>query len=189
MRMMFANVVVAGWAFVAFAGVPAAHGQVCFDDSQCARFQKLDVGNQGQPQKPAPKLAAMPKAVPVEEASVKVALQVSQNDVATMNLALNNARNIIDQYKTLKKKVEIEMVAYGPGLHMLRADTSPVKDRIATLSLEHPNLHFVGCANTQANQSKAEGKKVELLKEATVTPSGVVLLIELQEKGYAYVRP
>jgi intracellular sulfur oxidation DsrE/DsrF family protein len=162
---------------------------VCFDENQCARFEKLDAGSQAQTQRARPKLAAMPKASVVEEVVAKVAVQVSQNDTATMNMALNNARNIIDQYKSQKKKVEIEMVAYGPGLHMLRADTSPVKDRIATMSLEHPNLHFVGCANTQANQSKAEGKKVELLKEATLTPSGVVLLIELQEKGYAYVRP
>jgi intracellular sulfur oxidation DsrE/DsrF family protein len=119
----------------------------------------------------------------------KVAIQVNQNDKAVMDLALNNARNIIDYYKSKGETVAIEIVTYGPGLHMLRADTSPVKDRIAPMSMENPNLTFIACANTQANQSKAEGKQVTLLSEAKVMPSGVVRLIELQKVGYAYIRP
>ena len=75
------------------------------------------------------------------------------------------------------------------GLHMLRADTSPVKERIAPMSLENPNLAFIACGNTQANQAKAEGKPVALISEATVMPSGVVRLMELQKQGYAYIRP
>ena len=72
---------------------------------------------------------------------------------------------------------------------MLRADTSPVKDRIAPMALENPSITFIACGNTQANQSKAEGKPVTLLSEAKVVPSGVVRLMELQKQGYAYIRP
>jgi intracellular sulfur oxidation DsrE/DsrF family protein len=116
----------------------------------------------------------------------KVAIQVNQNDPALMNLALNNAKNIIDYYKSKGETVAIEIVTYGPGLHMLRADTSPVKDRISPMALEHPEVKFIACANTQANQSKAEGKPIN---EAKVMPSGVVRLMELQKQGYAYIRP
>jgi uncharacterized protein len=123
------------------------------------------------------------------KATHKVAIQVSENDKAQMNLALNNAKNIIDFYKTKGEPVVIEVVTYGPGLHMLRSDTSPVKDRISPMALENPNLKFIACANTQANQSKAEGKPVTLISEATVMPSGVVRLMELQKQGYAYIRP
>jgi intracellular sulfur oxidation DsrE/DsrF family protein len=119
----------------------------------------------------------------------KVAIQVSQNDKAQMDLALNNARNVIDYYKRKGESVAVEIVTYGPGLHMLRVDTSPVKDRIAPMSLENPGLKFIACGNTQANQSKAEGKEVPLISEATVMPSGVVRLMELQAQGYAYIRP
>ena len=119
----------------------------------------------------------------------KVAIQVNQNDKAVMELALNNAKNIIDYYKSKGQAVDVEVVTYGPGLHMLRSDTSPVKDRIAVMALAHPNVTFAACANTQANQSKAEGKPVPLLNEAKVTPSGVVRLMELQRLGYAYIRP
>jgi uncharacterized protein len=127
------------------------------------------------------------KAAP--EARHKLAIQVDENDKAVMDLALNNARNVIDYYKAKGETVAVEIVTYGPGLHMLRADTSPVKERIAPMSLEHPNLSFIACANTQANQAKAEGKPVTLIGEAKVMPSGVVRLMELQRQGYAYIRP
>ena len=119
----------------------------------------------------------------------KVAIQVNQNDKAVMDLALNNAKNVIDYYWAKGETVAVEIVTYGPGLHMLRADTSPVKERIAPMALENSNLAFIACGNTRANQSKAEGKPVKLLSEAKVMPSGVVRLMELQKQGYAYIRP
>jgi len=135
------------------------------------------------------KPARVVRKAPPAKAVHKVAIQVSDNDKGQMNLALNNAKNIIDYFKEKGEPVAIEIVAYGPGLHMFRTDTSPVKDRIAPMALEHPNLKFIACGNTQANQSKAEGKQVSLISEATVVPAGVVRLMELQKQGYAYIRP
>jgi intracellular sulfur oxidation DsrE/DsrF family protein len=119
----------------------------------------------------------------------RVAIQVNQNDKAVMELALNNAKNVIEYYAANGEAATVEIVAYGPGLHMLRSDTSPVRERIAVMSLENPGVTFAACGNTQANQSKAENKPVVLVSEAKVTPSGVVRLMELQEEGYAYIRP
>ncbi len=119
----------------------------------------------------------------------KVAIHVDDNDAKVMNLALNNAKNVLDYYRSKGETVRIEIVTYGPGLHMLRADTSPVKQRVAEMSLAAPELSFSACGNTQVNMSKQEGKDVPLVSEARVVASGVVQLIELQEKGYAYIRP
>lgn len=119
----------------------------------------------------------------------KLAIQVDENKPEVMNLALNNAKNVIEHYKAKGEKVEVEIVTFGPGLHMLRQDTSPVKARIAELSLAEPSLRFIACANTHANQSRQEQKPITLLAEAKVLPSGVVRLMELQKLGYAYVRP
>ena len=132
---------------------------------------------------------AKPKAKNSEAAAMhKVAIQVSDNDKNLMNRALNNTKNLVDFYKAKGETVVVEIVTFHDGLHMLRSE-SPVKDRIAVMSLENPNIKFIACANTQANQSKAEGKPVTLLSEATVMPSGIVRIIELQKQGYAYVRP
>ncbi len=106
-----------------------------------------------------------------------------------MNMALNNIANGKSFYESIGGKVEIELVAYGPGLHMLLGDTSPVKDRISFMALEIDNLTFSACGNTHKAMSAKAGKELELLEEATMVPSGVVQLITLQEKGFSYIRP
>lgn len=119
----------------------------------------------------------------------RLILQVNTNDPAMMNLALNNATNVAQYYQELGEKVEIEVVTFGPGLHMLRDDTSPVKARISTIALSTPAISFKACGNTQGNMSKAENKEIALIPEASLVKSGVVRVMELQEKGWAYVRP
>ncbi|HRD75287.1 MAG TPA: DsrE family protein [Hyphomicrobiaceae bacterium] len=122
-------------------------------------------------------------------ATHKVAIHVNENNPATMNLALNNVLNIISYYKKKGETVAVEVVTYGPGLHMFRADTSPVKQRVAQIALENPTVTFAACGNTAENMSKAENKPVSLISEARVVPSGVIRLIELQKVGYAYIKP
>jgi intracellular sulfur oxidation DsrE/DsrF family protein len=121
----------------------------------------------------------------------RVSIQVDQNDPQVMNLALNNATNMIEYYRAKNEDVDIDIVTYGPGLHMLRDDTSPVKDRIKRLKdLAFPGkIQFSACNNTKQNMEKAEGKAVPIISEAILVPSGVVRLIELQEQGWSYVRP
>ena len=123
--------------------------------------------------------------------SHRVSIQVDQNDPQVMNLALNNASNVIEYYRGKNEDVDVDIVAYGPGLHMLRDDTSPVKDRIKRLKeLAFPGkIQFSACNNTKQNMEKAEGKAVPIISDATLVPSGVVRLMELQEQGWSYVRP
>jgi intracellular sulfur oxidation DsrE/DsrF family protein len=119
----------------------------------------------------------------------RLAIQVSANDPALMTLALNNAVNVAQHYGEVGEEVEIEFVAYGPGLHMLRADTSPVKDRVKSIAQSIPNLIFTACGNTIDNMKKAEGKDIPLLPGVGVFSAGVVRLMELQEKGWSYIKP
>ena len=78
----------------------------------------------------------------------KVAIHVDDSDPKRQNMALNNAFNVNAFYESKGEKVIIEVVAYGPGLMMLREDKSKVKDRITKMSLELPNLSFAACGNT-----------------------------------------
>ncbi len=121
----------------------------------------------------------------------RVVIQVDQNDPAIMNLALNNARNLLDYYRDKKEDVDVEIVAYGPGLHMLRDDTSPVKDRIKQMvEKDYPSkIAFAACNNTKQGMEKREGHPITIIPQATVVPAGVVRLMELQEQGWSYVRP
>lgn len=122
----------------------------------------------------------------------RVVIQVDANNPAIMNLALNNAQNIIDYYNHKNEDVKVEIVADGPGLNMLRADTSPVhvQERIRDLSENSlPAVRFSACGHTREVMEKAEGKPIPIVKDATMVPSGVVRVMELQEQGWDYLKP
>ncbi|MCB1549014.1 MAG: hypothetical protein KDJ41_14445, partial [Hyphomicrobiaceae bacterium] len=87
----------------------------------------------------------------------KLVIHVDSNDPATMTLALNNAQNVKSYYEAEGDTVTIEIVAYGPGLTMYTTD-SPVKERIATMSLDDPDMQFSACGNTLKKVSEKAGK-------------------------------
>lgn len=132
-------------------------------------------------------LAAGP-ALAQEEAH-RLAIHVDQDDPQVMNLALNNAQNVLSYYESQGEEVVIEIVAYGPGLNMYVADKSPVADRIAEMAAAGDSVTFAACENTLNAFEERAGTDIPLLSEATMVPSGVVRLMELQEEGYSYVRP
>ena len=132
---------------------------------------------------------ASPAAPGKDKMVHRLILQVNTNEPAVMNLALNNAANAEQHYKSIGEKVQIEIVTFGPGLNMLRDDTSPVKDRIKSLAETSRSISFAACDNTRANMSRAEQKEIPLISQVTVVSSGVVRVMELQEQGWSYVRP
>ena len=121
----------------------------------------------------------------------RIAIQVDQNDPALMNLVLNNVSNLTEYYNSKGEDVQIEVVAYGPGLNMLREDRSPVKDRIKSIKQSSfpSTVNFSACGNTKKGMEKAEGHPVQIIPQASVVPAGVVRLSERQEQGWSYIRP
>lgn len=139
---------------------------------------------------PLAMLAASPAAA--AEMSVgkthKIAFQVSENSPDAMNLTLNNVVNLTQFYSESGAEWQIEVVAYGPGLHMFRADDSPVKARLKSIKGSIPNVAFSACDNTLKNMEKHEGHPIAIVAEARIVPAGVVRLAELQEHGYSYIK-
>ena len=95
--------------------------------------------------------------------------------------ALNNARNI--QNDLGRDKVEIEIVAYGPGIGMLKRD-SVVGSRIEEASMS--GVKVVACENTMTGQKLT---KAEMLPGIDYVRAGVVEIMRRQQQGWAYVRP
>jgi intracellular sulfur oxidation DsrE/DsrF family protein len=133
--------------------------------------------------------ARMDDAAATKKREHHLILQVNTNEPAAMNLALNNATNVAQYYKDVGEKVKIEVVTFGPGLHMLREDTSPVKARIVEMALSTPEVSFKACGNTQEKMQKTENKDIPIVRQAEVVKSGVVRVMELQEMGWSYVKP
>jgi intracellular sulfur oxidation DsrE/DsrF family protein len=128
-------------------------------------------------------LALGATAVPAQTPAVanRVVLQVSDGDPAKWNLALNNARNI--QVDLGEKNVEIEIVAYGPGIGMLKAD-SQVGNRVAE-ALGN-GVKVVACENTMRGQKLT---RPDMLGGIGYVAAGVVEIMQKQQQGWAYVRP
>ncbi len=138
-----------------------------------------------------PSLAFASTAEAGEGKRHRVVFQVDQNDPALMNLVLNNATNVMEYYRAKSEDVDIDIVTYGPGLHMLRADTSPVQDRIKRIKeYAFPGkIQFSACNNTKEGMEKKEGHTIAIVPEATIVPAGVVHVMELQEQGWSYIKP
>jgi len=114
----------------------------------------------------------------------KVVIQVSTDDARTQKIALNNAVNIQKFYGM--DHVDVEIVAYGPGLGLMTVK-SKLADRVKSLAMQ--NISFSACQNTMKKIQKKKGKLPKLTEGVSVTPSGTIRIMELQEQGYSYIRP
>ena len=111
----------------------------------------------------------------------KVVLQVSDGDAAKWNLALNNAKNL--QVDLGQANVDIEIVAYGPGIGMLKADSvvgTRVDEALAA------GVKVVACENTMRGQKLT---KPDMLAGVGYVAAGVVEIMQKQQQGWAYIRP
>lgn len=111
----------------------------------------------------------------------KVVIQISDNDPKKWTLALNNAENV--QEDIGKSNVDIEIVAYGPGLPMLKLD-SPVGTRVTDAIAS--GVKVVACENTMRKTSLT---KDDMLPNLDYVKSGVPAIMHRQQEGYAYIRP
>ena len=111
----------------------------------------------------------------------KVIFQVSDADPGKWNLALNNARNV--QQDLGEKNVEIEIVAYGPGIGMLKMD-STTGNRVSEAMAA--GVKVVACENTMHAQKLG---KDDMLSGISYVGAGVVELMEKQQLGWSYIRP
>ena len=118
---------------------------------------------------------------PIQGEKQKLIFQVSDNDPKKWNLTLNNVKNV--QHDIGKDNVDIEVVAYGPGIGMLKLD-SEVGNRIT--EVVGSGVKVVACENTMHGQKLT---KEDMLPNIDYVKAGVVELMQKQHEGYAYVRP
>lgn len=111
----------------------------------------------------------------------RVVFQVSDADPKTWNLALNNIKNVQDAFG--KDKVDVELVVYGPGIGMLKVESTAgnrVNDSVAA------GVKIVACENTMHAQKLT---KDDMLASISYVPGGVIELMEKQKQGWAYIKP
>ncbi|RMD68363.1 MAG: hypothetical protein D6819_09530, partial [Gammaproteobacteria bacterium] len=117
-------------------------------------------------------------------AEAKVVLQISDSDPAKQTLVLNVANNLLRHYGP--DGVDIEIVAFGPGLRLLFAENVN-RGRIA--SLADNGVRFAACSNTMRAVTKKLGHAPALVPQAVKVSAGVVRIIDLVHQGYVLVKP
>ncbi len=113
----------------------------------------------------------------------KLVIQISSDDIRAQETALGNIVNIQKHYGM--DNIEIELIAFGPGYRMLTPQ-SPLASRVASLSMQE--VTFTACLNTMISIKEKTGSMPKLIEGVTTTKAGVARIIELQEKGYSYVK-
>jgi uncharacterized protein len=114
----------------------------------------------------------------------RIVLQLSDNDAGKQDLVISVAYNLIKFYDP--DKVAIEVVAFGPGIDLLRTGNA---NRKRVESLIAQGVRFDVCLNTVDTIERETGKRPEIIPAATPVQVGVGQILSLTENGYTLVRP
>ena len=118
-------------------------------------------------------------------AEAHIVLQLADGDAETQDRVLNVANNLIKHYGG-PEMVDLEIVAYGPGISLLYPD-SEQHERVASLLASE--VRFVACMNTVATIERQTGKRPELIEAAIPVKTGVARLVERAGEGFVVIRP
>jgi intracellular sulfur oxidation DsrE/DsrF family protein len=117
-------------------------------------------------------------------AKAHVVIQVDQDNPQRWGLALNNVQNMLDYMGS--DKIQIIVVGFGPGLKMLLAH-SPDAKRIESMAAE--GVEFDACHNTMTAMARKLGHMPVLLPQPVIVPAGVIRIVQLEQHGFAYIKP
>jgi len=113
---------------------------------------------------------------------------VTSADPQTVRSTLEHVEQLLRRHHSTGKPLRVEIVANAEGLDTLRIDTSPVREQIARLHADYPNIAFLACGTTIARVNREQGIKMRLLPQASVTPSALNQILSRLRQGWVYIR-
>jgi intracellular sulfur oxidation DsrE/DsrF family protein len=134
-------------------------------------------------------LLALAPPARAQEARHRMLIHVDSADQQVMVEALHNATNVIDTIHKRGGTVAVEIVANGAGTAMFIETLSPVKDEVRRIHAAYPDVVMSACAISLAHTEAAMQRKLAVLPEAQVVPSGAVRIMELEEQRWTYLKP
>jgi intracellular sulfur oxidation DsrE/DsrF family protein len=121
------------------------------------------------------------------EKSGNIIVHVSNSNPVRLKTALDETENLLKSYKRANRRVNVEIIANGGGLDLLRSDVSPYAKRIAMMKAKYPNLDLLACQQTIKKLQK-QGINVKLLPHTGFAPSAVGEIDKRLRQGWDYVR-
>lgn len=111
----------------------------------------------------------------------RLVIQISDYNPKVWGLALSNARNV--RHDLGPDNVQIEIVAYGPAIHMLEAE-SDWRDRVTEVLDE--SIRVIACENTMTTVGL---KRDDMLGGVDFVKTGLAHIMQRELEGWAYARP
>jgi hypothetical protein len=130
--------------------------------------------------------AAVPRPAPSNDGPPhKVVYQINRHEPEYQEAILNSIGAMLKKYVD---DVAIVVVVWGPGIHLLakkpkRPVPKELQQRVRGMS-ESYGIDFIACGNTMHTLG---WEKEDMLDFAKVEEVGAAAIMELQEKGYAYI--
>jgi uncharacterized protein len=119
----------------------------------------------------------------------RLLIHIDSADPEVMVEALHNATNVIDIVRKQGGTAAVEIVANGPGTSMFIDELSPVKNEVQRTHAAYPDVVMSACGISLAHTEAAAKKKLTVMPEARVVPSGAVRIMELEEQHWSYLKP
>ncbi|MHB1511660.1 MAG: DsrE family protein [Acidiferrobacter sp.] len=114
-------------------------------------------------------------------ATHRVVFQISNGSAQEQELVLANAANVLKYFGPTK--LQMEIVAFGPGMRLLLKNNVHAK---MIQSLHAEGVEFAACHNTMM---KLHLTKADLNPVAHVVPGGVIEIMRRESEGWNYIRP
>ncbi|WMP16649.1 DsrE family protein [Thiothrix lacustris] len=131
----------------------------------------------------APATTASDTATAAEQTH-RLVIQVNKREEDYQDHILSNIVNLQKHYGM--DNIEIEVVAYGPGIWLV-TDKSAFLKRVESLMMQ--NVTFTACGNTLDTVAESSGTRPALIDGIEETQTGIARIIALQEQGWSYLSP
>lgn len=118
-----------------------------------------------------------------EQIKCKVVFHLDMDQEARLVLALENIKNLFKEVPP--QQCQVNVVANGKAVTLFR------KDKVGERASDISELHKLGVRFKMCRNALAKNKieKADLFEVCEIVPAGILELINLQQEGFAYVKP
>lgn len=117
----------------------------------------------------------------------KIIVHVGSSNPVRLKTALDETESLLDSSRRSGRKLQVEIVANGGGVDLLRTDVSPYAKRIGLMQAKYPTLDFMACGQT-LKKLQEKGVDVQLLPHTGVASSAMEQITLRLKQDWVYIR-
>ena len=118
----------------------------------------------------------------------RLMLHVSTAKPHRLNIVLDEAEALLEEYAKSSRKLELEILANSKGLTLVTNNGKDYNKRLQKLQQKYENLTVLVCGQTLKRIQRAQGKKLELLPNTSIVSSAINQIVKRQQSGWSYIR-